>query len=158
MKLYLDSNVLISLINHEFGKAFEYMEQAVQEFLVECGEKNHLLVLSNLFFKEVEKTTGLSKEKVMEYFDGISRVEAAAYGRPEHEKAAELFRTTKIHFPDSLHAAIAIQNKCDYIVTWNLKDFDCVQDIIGSATPRDFIRPCFLSRIPSQFLLFLHGI
>ena len=139
MKLYLDSNVLISLINQEFGKAFEYMEQAVREFLVVCGEKRHILVLSELFFKEVGDVAGLSKEDVLEYFGGISSVQCVGFGQREQKEAAKLSHTTGIHFPDSLHATIAIQNKCNYIVTWNLKDFDCVEDIINSATPRDFI-------------------
>jgi predicted nucleic acid-binding protein len=139
VRLYLDSNVLISLVNREFGKAFEFMDQAVEGFFVECGKQGHTLVLSSVFFREVRHSTNLSEQDILRNFpDGI-RLQIVEATPADFAESSALSKRRGVHFPDSLHAALAIRCKCDYIVTWNLKDYDCVRDLILSVSPRSFI-------------------
>ena len=137
MRLYLDSNVIISLVNQEFGKGFEYMEQAVERFLAVCIEERHELVLSDLFFEEVKKVTKKSKQEVREILVDTGIVEVG-YDDSIYANAIRLLQKRHMHYPDNKHAAIAIEHNCDYIVTWNLKDFDCISDLMHSVSPRDF--------------------
>ena len=66
--------------------------------------------------------SGESKESIMDYFkDSIINIELVELSEEIGRK--ELNRLGS-HHADAKHVAIAIRNKCDCIVTFNVKDFE----------------------------------
>lgn len=47
----------------------------------------------------------------------------------------EEFKKRGLHFSDSLHAATALKFECDCIVTFNMKDFEKIDDLIEVFEP-----------------------
>jgi len=71
MRLYVDSNVIISYINQEFGGKFEVMNYRVEQFFAICIEDKHKLIISDLTVKEISAHTYLSKNEVLDFLEGI---------------------------------------------------------------------------------------
>lgn len=44
-----------------------------------------------------------------------------------------------IHYSDALHAALAINSKCDTVVTFNIKDFEPVKNLIEVKEPNELV-------------------
>lgn len=55
MKIYLDTNVFISLINEELDKNLRPLYLEAEEFFSYVSTKKIIIVLSALFFEEVHK-------------------------------------------------------------------------------------------------------
>jgi len=70
-KVYMDSNVFISLIQDEFGKGNEFMSYRVQQFLEKTMNCFYNIVISSLVLDEVKKITGLKEKKIMMWFYGF---------------------------------------------------------------------------------------
>jgi len=68
MRVYLDSNVLISFLRSEIDGAFNLRFQQAADFFSFCRTKKIRLVLSDFFFSEVEKIFFLDKASAMEIF------------------------------------------------------------------------------------------
>ncbi|PJA18538.1 MAG: hypothetical protein COX63_02170 [Candidatus Diapherotrites archaeon CG_4_10_14_0_2_um_filter_31_5] len=70
-RIYLDSNVLISLLREEIDSSFNirYLESA--NFFDFCKRNKHILLLSDWFFMEVKKIIFLSKKDVLEEFNRL---------------------------------------------------------------------------------------
>jgi len=136
VKIYLDSNVLISLIKEEIGKPVRLMYENAKLFFECCKKSKITLTISQLFLDEVKYALPLTEREILNYFDSI------------HELNYEFVEITKkdvkksnkfnIHKADALHAAIAINNNCDYLVTWNIRDFKELKEI-KIREPTDFI-------------------
>lgn len=137
MRIYLDSCVFISFIKKEFGWNLRplYLEA---EYLFEwIKDNNHTLVLSPLFFFEVQKKAHLEKESVLEEFHSLG----ISLEMPPIPKELQLSTFTRlgIHSADAAHLAYAIETKCDMIVTFNIKDFEPAQLHIKIAEPTRLI-------------------
>ncbi|MBI2530542.1 MAG: PIN domain-containing protein [Candidatus Diapherotrites archaeon] len=134
----MDSNVLISIIRSEIGKGFEQMYQKVEEFFLKSG-KDSIFVLSGLALKETTKICCLGKKEIIDFIRQYNlKFELVEPIRADYIASKEFIRR-KIHYPDSLHLAIAIRTECDALVTWNLSDFENAQEIIDIRRPADFI-------------------
>jgi len=44
-----------------------------------------------------------------------------------------------MHRTDALHAALAINSKCEILLTFNKKDFKIVQNLIAVKEPRELL-------------------
>lgn len=133
----MDSNVLISLLNREMGRGVRGLFVEAEAFFERIKEGEHTLVLSNWFFREVKKITYLSRVEILEYFNklGINVDVVEQKGKLNLSE----FSSKGLRFPDSLHAAIAVAQKCECIVTFNIKDFKGLEDRIAVLEPLDFI-------------------
>ncbi len=135
-RIYLDSNVFISLFGTELGRNMRGLFVEAEEFFERIKQKNQVLVLSDLFFEEVRKKTYLSEAEITAYFKEqkvnfeIARIKP---GLPWKKFVAK-----GIHYSDALHMATAIAFKCDCIVTFNIKDFEKAGQEIKSVEPADF--------------------
>ena len=67
-RIYLDSNVFISLFSKEIGRNLRGLFVEAEGFFKQVKQKNHILILSNLFFEEVQKQTYLSEDEIITYF------------------------------------------------------------------------------------------
>jgi len=144
MRLYVDSNVIISYINQEFGGKFEVMDYRVEQFFAICIEDKHKLIISDLTVKEISAHTYLSKNEVLDFLEGIGLdvgyieylPQKKRHIRDHIRKRKEIQR---VHRPDDLHVAFALEAKADCIVTWNKKDFEPVEKLIDVYSPDEFI-------------------
>lgn len=137
-KIYLDSNVLISLIREDFGKSLELMYARTDEFFL-ATKNNALFVLSDLFLKEVNKFAYYSAQEVFQFFE-VRDINFITVGLlPEDKLVARGFVSMGMHFIDALHAAVALRTKSDFLVTWNERDFQAVTDKIKVANPSHFV-------------------
>ncbi len=135
-RIYLDSNVFISLFDKELGRNIRGLFVEAEWFFERVKQKNHVLILSELFFEEVRKQTYLSESEITVYLKEQSvnfetvRIKS---GLPWRKFVAK-----GVHYSDALHMAAAIAFKCDCIVTFNIKDFEKAKQEIKSVEPSDF--------------------
>ena len=108
------------------------LNNIIYTLLQEVKKQNHLLVLSELFFNEVKKVTYLSVDEIL-YKLKCFRVKRFIVATQDtnlgwlHKKG--------IHYPDSVHVATALREKCDFLVTFNIKDFEPVGKLIRIVEP-----------------------
>ncbi|MCX6803515.1 MAG: type II toxin-antitoxin system VapC family toxin [Candidatus Diapherotrites archaeon] len=135
-KIYLDSNVFISLMKKEIGFGQRGLFVEAEQFFVRVKKTGSVIVLSNFLLSEVESVSFYSKSDVLNLLSGfgIDFEEYNASGFVEHKKISDL----GIHYPDSFHVALAIISKCDCIVTFNLRDFLPAKKLINVLSPEDF--------------------
>jgi len=138
MRLYIDSNVVISQMLGEFGKKYEFMEDAVKQFATVCAEDGHVLLLSDLLFEEVEKRTGASRDDALFILPDVSFEEVETLYK-DLECAGKISNTAGITGPDAVHICLAMRAKADYIITWNIKHFRRPGVPIQSLNPREFV-------------------
>ncbi|MEW6294853.1 MAG: hypothetical protein AB1467_00985 [Candidatus Diapherotrites archaeon] len=135
MRLYLDSNIIISYINLDFGRNYELMYKRVEDFFALCAKRKFTLIISSLTINEVNKNSFCAEEDLIELLKrhgvrfGIIRMANSI------EKREPELRLLGIHFPDSLHVAYALESKSDFIVTWNKKDFEPIKHLIDVISP-----------------------
>ena len=134
-RVYLDSNVFISLIDREVGKGSRCLFVEAEQFLERVRESGSVLVLSDLFFKEIEDVKSIAKGFVLNYFEReqIKVLEVNKAGQSVKDFVAK-----GIHFTDALHVGLAIKAKCDCIVTFNVKDFEGARGMIEIFEPEEF--------------------
>jgi len=137
MRVYLDSNVFISLFEGEIGKGVRGLFVEAEQFLERVTAGGYVLVLSELFFKEVGKRGHLSQQEVMEYLKAHNVV--FEFVEETEKPPMEIFLKKGLHSSDALHAAVAVRHECDCIVTFNVKDFARAKDLISVFAPDDFI-------------------
>lgn len=133
MRVYLDSNVFISLFEMEVGRNSRGLFVEAEMFVGEVKKENHVLVLSDLFFREVEKVIYLKSSEVLAHFEK-NMVKTEVVGSDN----VVLNPVKGLHFSDYFHVAIAVHFKCACIVTFNVKDFSKAAHLIKIVEPKDF--------------------
>ncbi|MFH1588875.1 MAG: type II toxin-antitoxin system VapC family toxin [Candidatus Diapherotrites archaeon] len=135
MRIYLDSNVFISLFQVEVGMHKRGLFVEAGTFIEKVKENEHLLVLSNWFFDEINRHH-FTKEDVLKYLEE----KEITFELVEEKQKQDLNEFTKkgIHYSDAVHIAIALKHKCDCIVTFNSKDFNKIKDKIQVFEPNEF--------------------
>ncbi|MFH1663884.1 MAG: type II toxin-antitoxin system VapC family toxin [archaeon] len=134
-RVYLDANVFISAHKEEMGRNARGLFIEAESFFNRM-QNNFILILSEFFFAEVKKHSYLSMEEVLKYFND-SRIKTEIVGLKE-KLLVKKYLKKGIHFSDALHAAAAIENKCDCIVTFNTKDFEKISKEILVLEPNEF--------------------
>jgi len=139
-KCYVDSNVLLSYFKRELGGITQIQMIRTEEFLVNCSENSHKLVLSDLTFDEVHNNGYLTQDEVEDILDrfGVNFMTVDTT-QTDVNKARDIGRRTTIHWPDSLHTRLALKSKSNVIVTWNMRDFQKVARLIDVCKPDEFI-------------------
>lgn len=134
-RIYLDSNVFISLFQREIGKHERGLFVETEEFIAKVKENEDILVLSNRFFGEIENRH-LSKKEALEFL--LEKQVLFELIEEKEEVKIKEFMEKGIHASGSVHIAIAVKNKCDCIVTFNLRDFIKAKDRIEILSPEEF--------------------
>ena len=129
-KVYLDSNVLISLIQDEFGKGDEFMSYRTKNFLDKTLNCFYTIVISSLVLTEIKRITGLQESKVMVWFYGFEdKVEIVQISLDEMDKAEIEGKKRGVGRADAAHFMLAKRENCSCIVTWNKKHFSVFEGI-----------------------------
>ncbi|MFH1256875.1 MAG: PIN domain-containing protein [Candidatus Diapherotrites archaeon] len=137
-RIYLDSNIFIAYIRSDMGKPFKLMFKDVEDFF-DCCPNRFVLVLSEFFIEEVEKKVHYSKSMVGEFFkDYKISTEFIETTKIEKKLAPEFFKKG-LHAGDALHAAFAINSKCDFLLTFNIKDFKRLENRIKLREPKELV-------------------
>ena len=137
-RIYLDSNVFIAFIKSEIGKPFKLMYYEAEQFLYECKDK-YALVLSDHALTEIRGAASYSKKDAVELLNNMEvAVEIIETSEKDALKAREFCRSG-IHRADALHAALAINSKCNILLTFNKKDFRPVEKLIDVMEPAELI-------------------
>lgn len=139
-KIYMDSNVFISCARQEINGILNLRFLDTENFFSLCKKLSAVLVLSKPFFEEVEKTIGMDSSSAQEFVKEQGIAVELPQDMPEYRaKADELGRRFSVHFPDSLHLAIAAYLKCAFLVSWNKRDFSGAQHFLPCLTPAEFV-------------------
>lgn len=139
MKFYIDSNVFISYFNQDFGFKYQLQYPRVKEFFAMVSKEGHTLVLSPLTFSEVEKHSFSKPDELKEHLDNLCMHYTEIQECDEIKKKAEYFKNSGLHYPDNKHAAFAVYSQADCLVTWNIKHFKKISNIIPIKTPYELI-------------------
>lgn len=139
-KVYVDSNVFISFWDKEYGRNItdflEYYSEEVLNRVIGC---EFFIVISDWTVKELMAREQVSREELMSAlspYQLIQKLEIVTPDSNDFEEAKRIKKQTGIHYPDSMHAALA-KKAGAIIVTWNTKDFNLVKDIIEVRTPKE---------------------
>lgn len=117
MRLYLDSNVYISLVREEMGRHFQNLSYYSALFVAFCAKNNLTLVVSNLFFEEVNRVISLSQKDILEFFKEANvRVEQIQCPFL-HEEAERVMWQTGIHRADAMHVLLTKKSECLCVLT-----------------------------------------
>jgi len=133
-RVYLDSNVLISLIRAEMGAPFKLMYQRALDFLVSCEGRFEVL-LSDLCLAEIERNAFSSRQDVLEILGRYHVPLLLIVTEPADEQRGREIQRLGVHHPDSLHVALALKAKAAVLLTWNIKDFEPVRHLINVREP-----------------------
>jgi predicted nucleic acid-binding protein len=136
-RVYVDSNVLISLIQDEFGKGNEFMSLRVKQFLDKTLSCAYLLVISDWCIEEVKRITKLSSDSIRGWIDSLeNKVELVISGSNDFQSAKNLLqKKAALHWSDALHTAISLNMNCEVLATWNIRDFSSAT--INAKTPSE---------------------
>jgi len=137
MRIYLDSNVFISMTNREIGRGLKGLFVESEAFFRKIKEEKHTILLSDLFFEEVERKIYLNREETIIQFTNLGAVVEIISVQEKTIRTSDFVKRGP-HYLDALHAAYARIGKCDCIVTFNKKDFDKIADLIPVFEPSYF--------------------
>jgi len=139
MRLYLDSNVFIAFVREEIDRAFNLRYLESERFFSFCETTRAELVISVHFLKEVKQVIGVEEAAVREFFREKNVLVLFA-GMPASAAIDQVVQKTGIHYADAVHVACAVETGCDYIITFNVKDFRKANRIISCASPSTLSR------------------
>ena len=125
-------------MNLEIGRGIRGLFVEAEAFFRKAKDEKHTLLLSNLFFREVENKIFLNKNEVTDYIvkSGV-RIEIISI--QEKTVLTSEFTSKGLHHLDAVHVALAKAVKCDCIVTFNKKDFDKINGLIPVFEPSDLL-------------------
>ena len=137
-RVYLDSNIFIAFIRGDMGKPFKAMYHSV-ETLFKRFPENHVLVLSGIFFNEVKDNGFYSRDETLAFFREYEIKVIAIESTEKDSKLANEFMQKGVHRQDAMHAAMAINNGCAVLLTYNKKDFVPVNGMVAVLEPNDLL-------------------
>ena len=119
MKIFLDANVLVSVLNKEYP-LFTYSSRVLSL----SDKKTHTLYTSPIclaiafYFAEKKSGTSMAKKKIEVLANNLS---IATVGKEETLKSLQNKRVND--FEDGIEYYAAKTNKCDAIITEDINDF-----------------------------------
>ncbi len=128
MRIYLDSNIFISYIREEIGRNFRNLAGEAEHFFNQVSEKQHTLIISDLFIQETKKHCFMNKKELHDFF--VKKSICIDFVEDSMEIPRELL-SRGLHYSDAWHTATALRNTCNAIATFNIQDFKKIQDKIG---------------------------
>lgn len=130
--IVLDTNVIISALRSKRGASAKLLPLVGTDRF-----HTHISVPLILEYEEVllrqRASLGLSPEDVTDFMDGLSTL-------AHHHKIYFLWRPYLRDEKDEMILELAVVAQCDFIVTYNLRDFAGAERFgIEVITPRDFL-------------------
>ena len=134
-KLYIDTNIIINMINNEKNPFGKNMGNPAAKLFCETISCKHHLILSSWMLKELnnkispDKTTMfflLAKQKIIQISYNDTDVHAAKL-------------KSKNNYHDALHIILAEKAKADYIITRDTNHFREIGSSIQIKKPEDLL-------------------
>ena len=138
-RVYLDSNVFISFVREEIDLALNARYLETERFFAFCKKEKHVLIISDWFLQEVKKVICLDKKAVFEEFERLGVAADFINEKIDLGHVYKISKETGLHYTDAAHVSIALENKADFIVTWNLKDFEKAGKLIKCFSPNGIL-------------------
>lgn len=136
-KICLDANVLISYLRQEVGRDFKLLSQESERFFTSCSDIGAVIVLSELFFKEIKNAIGLGKQDALEALNGFGLKTELLEGKFK-DSDLEPFRHLAAHRSDAIYVYSTKASGASCLVTWNKKHFEGVAGMISVLSPTEF--------------------
>ncbi len=129
----IDTNIWVSALRSNKGAAYALISKLpMQEFVF------HLSVPLYMEYQDVltrpeNMTGGNSKEDILAFLRYICKMAC-------HQKIFYLWRPWLKDPKDDMVLELAVASQCEYIITYNLKDFMNIQSFgIKAVTPKEFL-------------------
>ncbi len=141
MKIVIDTNVFLSSLFSSRGASYALVRWIANEYK---QKENRYNVLSNTLVSEFQDV--FSRDKNLEMMKNISKRDINSFIDAiclisYHQKINFLWRPFLKDSNDDMVLEVAFNSKADYIVTFNTKDFEGVEDKfnISVITPQQFL-------------------
>ena len=132
-RVYVDSNVFISLWDHEFGGPTDFLEHYAEEFFNRALSCEFIIVISDLVVEEVYKFMKFNDKEInnsLRPYMEANKLEIVATEEELWQHAHDRIRRGEgTHLADMVHTLVA-EREAIPVVTWNIKDFP------GAHTPK----------------------
>ena len=120
--IYVDTNVIMDFLLGRDRSAFQLILRTIScEFRIIISE----LIVKELHYQglssEMQNLFSLLKNSHKLFIDKVQD--------SDHITANELVKLYNTHYSDALHKAIAKRNNVRYIITRNIRDFKCFDDV-----------------------------
>lgn len=119
-RVFVDSNVFLSLLQDEFGGNYEHMSYRTTEFLNHVIECHHSIVLSDLVVAEVCKVACITPQQFGEYLEAY-RPKVTLVEMTQEDVAYAGTLGTENRADMCLLATAA--RTADIFCTWNVRHF-----------------------------------
>ncbi len=134
IKVVIDTNVLVSALKSNMGASYALISRLP-------SEKFQLVISVPLYMEyqavltRKENMTGASsKEEILAFLRYLCKISV-------RQKIFYLWRPWLKDPKDDMVLELAVASKCQYIVTYNLKDFSNIEKFgIEAVTPKKFLR------------------
>ncbi|MBI4053435.1 MAG: PIN domain-containing protein [Candidatus Diapherotrites archaeon] len=139
MRLYLDSNVFISLVREEIDSSFNLLGTDSENFFIWARKAGSTMLVSRMFLDEIFHVLSLPEKAVFEELECFMLNLETCKKAPSEALVLKISRNCGLHWADSAHVAYAVENNADKIVTWNLKDFKKAESFVRCVSPAHFL-------------------
>lgn len=120
--IYLDTNIIMDFLLGRDRSAFKLILRAIScEFCILISD----LVIKELHYQNLDT-------EMLNLFSMLKKSNKLVIDNTldsDHINANELVKNYLTHYSDALHKSIAKRNNVRYLVTKNIKDFICFNDI-----------------------------
>lgn len=122
MRIYVDTNVIMDFLLGRDESAFNLFMKSLKckHFIVISD-----LVLSELRFQKLENESS----RFLNLCESHRKISVEKTSEADKEIARKLLLLYETHFNDALHKVLAVNAGADCIVTKNIRDFKCFDDI-----------------------------
>ena len=130
MKIYCDTNIFLDFFEQRSDKL-----RPLGAFAFDCFSNGwncrFNLVISDWVTEEFDKHSKKEINDILEQFRKKEKLIFVNYDENDKKRAKSLSK----NWQDALHAIIAGKEKCDFLVTRNIKDFSEFQHIVDITLP-----------------------
>lgn len=121
MKIYVDTNVIMDFLLGRDSNAFKlFMKSLECKYFVFISD----IVLQELQFQELDAST------FIKLLNSRKKIQIVNVREEEKAVANMLIKKYDTHYNDALHKIVAKRIGVDFIVTKNVKDFICFEDVV----------------------------
>jgi predicted nucleic acid-binding protein len=140
MKIYVDSNLFISYWDREYGRNIEnFLEYVSGEILNRTVSCEFSIIISDLTVKEIKRRMVFSDEELnssLRIYKDMNKLTVIEGTEAMWSQAKKISNERGVHMSDAMHTVFAKEAGA-VLVTWNVKDFVNVKDLITVRHPRE---------------------
>src|SRR3989344_7503146 len=131
LKVYVDTCVYLNYFNKETDK-LRPLDSFAFDFFSRGWNCHFMLVVSDLVFEELRgKVSDKDISELLSNFKEKNKLIIVHYDEKDVSKSKRLSKEWK----DALHTIIASREKCDFLVTRNIKHFGTFSSMIDISHP-----------------------